>query len=124
MQKLFLFARLTGQSEEGQTVPACAGDRGCDGAERRVVAVLIPEPLRENLHQYGSSFPLPTEQNAGQRQPAILVRAIPVPGRCLERPACDGEEVSGCHYSQVNVPGDLLRSAPSACREISLRPRL
>ena len=46
--------------------------------------VLIPESLRQDLDQNGSSFPLPAEHRARQRQAAILFPAIPVPWRRLD----------------------------------------
>jgi hypothetical protein len=40
--------------------------------------VLVPESLRQNLHQNGPSFPFPAEQHTRQRQAAILTSQLPV----------------------------------------------
>src|SRR5439155_23619693 len=72
---------FAGQSEEGQAVPASAGDGNRNRAQRGIVPVLKPEPLRQDLDQNGSSFPLPAEQGARQGQAAIRWPSISL-SRC------------------------------------------
>src|ERR1700681_2127179 len=61
------------KSEEGQAVPASAGNRCRNRAERGILPVLMPESLREHLHQNRPPFPFPSKQCARQRQAAILL---------------------------------------------------
>src|ERR1017187_7566908 len=104
------------QSEKRQTVPAGASDRYRDRAERCVLLVLIPESLRQDLNQNGSSLPLPAEQSSWQRQSAIL---LPVPARRLSGLTFDGEEISRRDLSQVGILRDLIRPPTSPFGEIA-----
>src|ERR1019366_6596388 len=97
-------ARRTGKPEECQSVPAGAGDRSSDRAERRIRPVLIPESLRQNLHQDAPSLPLAREQGAGQGETVVLWWAGGVGGRCLHARASDVKEISWCDRSQVGIP--------------------
>src|ERR1700676_266216 len=60
------------KSEEGQAVPASAGNRCRNRAERGILPVLMPESLREHLHQNRPPFPSPSKQCARQRQVAVF----------------------------------------------------
>src|ERR1035441_5746238 len=66
-----LLPSLAGQPEEGQAVPAGAGDGHGNRTERRVMPVLKPEPIRQNLDQKGPPLALPAEQRARQGQAVI-----------------------------------------------------
>jgi hypothetical protein len=104
-----------------QAIPADACDRNCDCAERCVLLVLIPESLRQNLNQNGSSLPLPAEQSSWQGQSSVL---LPVPARRLSGLTLDGEEISRRDLSQVGILRDLIRAPTSPFREIAFRQSL
>src|SRR5271157_2581996 len=87
-----LLSPVAGQPEEGEAVPAGAGDGHGNGAERGVTPVLKPEPIRENLDQKGPPFPLPAEQGARQGQAAIDWEAVPLAGRGADWFALHREE--------------------------------
>src|ERR1035438_5760938 len=65
-----LLPSLAGQPEEGQAVPAGAGDGHGNRTERRVMPVLKPEPIRQNLDPTGPPLPLPAVQAARQKRQA------------------------------------------------------
>jgi hypothetical protein len=109
------------QSEKGEAVPAGARDRYRDRAERCVRLVLIPESLRQDLYQNGSSFPLPAEQSSWQGQSSVL---LPVPARRLSGLTLNGEEISRRDLSQVGILRDLIRPPTSPFREIAFRQSL
>jgi hypothetical protein len=90
---LALFDRGACEPEEGQTVPARAGDRDRDGAERGIVLVVIAESVCQGFDQNGPSFPLPSEYGASERQAVILFPAIAVSSGGSDRLAVDSKEV-------------------------------
>src|ERR1022692_1498306 len=53
---LSTLSRRTGEAKEGQPVPAGAGHRHRNGAERRIRLVLIAESLRQHFDQDGSAL--------------------------------------------------------------------
>src|ERR1039458_8495253 len=112
-------ARGTRKPEECQTVPACAGDRHGDRAQRGIMPVLIPESFRQDLNQNGPSFPLPAEQRARQGQAAILFPAILPSARHPDRFAAHRKEVARRNHSQVSISRDLVRPPASPFGEIS-----
>ena len=79
--------------------------------------VLIAESVGKNLHQKGSSFPLPAEQSARQGQAAIRFPAIPA--RRLDALAAHGKETSRRDRAQVGIPRDLVRPLARPCGEIA-----
>src|ERR1035437_6744340 len=117
-------ARRTGKPEECQSVPAGAGDRSGDRAERGIMPVLIPESLRQNLHQDAPSLPLAREQGARQGEAVVLGRASGVGGRCLDARTTDVKETSWCDRSQVGIACDLAGPLASPLGEIAFDQRL
>src|SRR5437870_4034549 len=105
---------FVGQPKEDQAVPASAGDGNRNRAERGIVPVLKPEPLRQNLDQNSSSFPLPAEQRARQGQAAIRWPSLPFSGCGADWFAAQGEEVSRRHHAQVGIACDLAGPLASA----------
>src|SRR5258708_9821746 len=104
---LALATRGACKPEEGQTVPASAGDRNGDRAERGIMPVLMPESLREDLHQNRAPLPFPGDQSARQRQPPIW--APPILTSCrLAVLAAPRKEASSREDSQVAILRDLV----------------
>src|ERR1700693_1722680 len=114
-------SRGTREPEECQAVPARAGDRHREGAERGIMPVFIPESFGEDFHQQGPSSPLPAEQSARQRQPAILLAAVPVPSCRPHALAVHRQEVARRHLPHLGIPCDLLRPPARPVGEISFR---
>ena len=97
------------QPEEGQAIPAGAGDRDSDCAKGRIRLVLIAEPFRQNLHQNRSSFPLSPENRPRQREATVLLTAILVRWSRLDLLHVHAEEVFRRDHPQVCILGNLLR---------------
>src|ERR1700722_20101178 len=103
----------TCEPEEGQTIPASAGDLHRDRAERGISPVLISEPFCQDFHKNGPPLPVPAEHRARQREATIQLSAIPVPWCCMDALAANVKEVSWRDHSQVGVLCDL--ECPPTC---------
>jgi hypothetical protein len=99
---------LTVKPEEGESVPAGAGDFACDFTERFVKPAFTLEAVSQHLHHVHVAFEFASEERSGLWQPAITCAIEDCHGR--SRTGGGVDYTLRRPNSQVGVIGDFQRA--------------